>query len=586
MHNRKHSLRFSYVFLFLIFCLIIFAVRLVLVQVFRSSYLTRLAKKQHNYFIELEAKRGTIYDRNLRPVALNVAVYSLYAKPIMMGQKDKEKAIHALSTLLHRDPSYLRNRLSRKKYFMWLARKLPLELADKIKAMEINGLDFVIETKRYYPNQTLAAHLIGFAGIDNEGLDGLELYYNKYLKGKSGWSQILRDARQRALLIEQDFIPPRDGFNLVLTIDETIQYIAERALEKAFEEHNAKAASIIVLNPRTGEILALANRPTYNLEDFSATPPENRTNRAIQYTYEPGSVFKIVTAAAALEEAVAGEDDKFFCENGSYRIANHVLHDHHPHGTLTFKEIFEQSSNIGVAKIAQRLGAQRVYNYARRFRFGMKTQINCPGEVSGVLKSPASWSKTTIGAIPMGHEVTVTSLQLVCAIAAVANDGVYMRPFVVKYIKDNQDELIKEFKPTIMDQVITPETARRLKAILQGVVENGTGKRAKIEGIAAAGKTGTAQKVIDGVYSHGRFYASFFGFAPVEDPRVAVVVVFDEPHPSYFGGTVAAPVFQEVVQDTLKYLQVSGEEKLNTSQVIKREKQTMKRNDESSALAD
>ena len=554
MQTRKHAFRFSFVFLFLLACLTIFSIRLVLIQIFRSSYLTALAQKQQNYFIDLEPRRGTIYDRNLRPLALNVAVDSLYAKPRAMNAKNKKAALENLPYLLNISADFLQAQLDRKKYFLWLSRKLPPELADKIRSLHIGGLDFIKESKRYYPDQALAAHLIGFAGMDNQGLEGLELWYNKYLKGENGWAQILRDARQRELLIEKNFVPPRDGFNVVLTIDETIQYIAERALQKAFEKNNATGAVIIIMDPKTGEILALANRPTYDISKLKNIPAENRINRALVFTYEPGSVFKIVTASAALEEKVAKEDDKFFCENGKYKVGNHILHDHHPSGTLTFNGVFEQSSNIGVTKIAQLLGPEKIYEYARRFRFGMPTGINFPGEAAGNLKPVQLWSKTSIGAVPIGQEVTVTAIQLICAISSIANDGVYMQPFVVKCVKDNQDQIIKEFQPKVVSRVITSETAKRVKAVLKGVVENGTGKRARIDGVSVAGKTGTAQKVVGGTYSHNKFYATFYGFAPVEDPKLAVIVIVDEPHPDYYGGTVAAPVFQEVVKDSLKYL--------------------------------
>jgi len=555
--TRKHSSRVNLIFLSLIIALVFFASQLILIQIFRFSYLAGLAQKQHSHTIALEPKRGTIYDRNLHPLALNVPVDSLYAKPRAMTQQQKYEAIERLAGILNVSRDFLKERLDRPKYFVWIKRKLSTPEVEKIKSFKINGLDFIQESKRYYPNQFLAAHLLGFAGTDNQGLEGLELWYDQYLKGEYGFSQILRDARQSELLIEKNFLPPRDGFNFVLTIDETIQYIAERALEKACEKHHAKSATIIVMDPKTGEILALANRPTYDLMRGSAAPPEDRLNRGVVSVYEPGSVFKIVTAAAALEEDLAREEDRFFCENGKYKVGNHILRDHHPHGILTFTQVFEQSSNIGVAKIAKRLGPRRVYEYARRFRFGIPTGVNLPGELGGNLKPPSMWSATSMAAIPMGQEVTVTALQLVCATAAVANDGLYMKPFVVKYIKDNQDEIIKEFEPVMVSEVISPQTAKRLKAILRGVVENGTGKLARIPGMTVAGKTGTAQKVVGGTYSHSKFYATFLGFAPVEDPRLAVVVVLDEPYPSYFGGTVAAPVFKEVVEDALKYLATS-----------------------------
>lgn len=557
MFNQKHVLRFSLVIIILLSCLFVFTVKLLLIQVFSSDHLADLAQKQHNYFVELEPVRGTIYDRNMRPLAFNVPVYSLFANPREMSPEDKEEAIGRLAPALNLDHDFLRERLSRDKYFVWLKRKLSAETVEQVKRLKIKGIDFRRESKRYYPNGSLAAHIIGFAGTDNKGLEGLELFYNRYLRGKEGRMQVLRDAQQRQLQMGESFIPPQDGFHLVLTIDETIQYIAERALEKAYKQHDAKAASIIVMDVETGEILALANRPTYDLDNAATSNIENRTNRAISFVYEPGSVFKIITAAAALEEEIFIEEDKVYCEDGSYRIANHILTDHRPHGTLSFRDVFCVSSNIGVAKIAQKIGPANVYKYGQRFRFGVPTEIDLRGEVSGWLKDPSQWSKTTIGAIPIGYEVTVTPLQLVCAISSIANEGVYMRPFVVKYVKDNQGQRIKSFEPQIVDRAISPDTSRRITEILRGVVDSGTGRRAQIKGVKVAGKTGTARKVIDGQYARGKYYASFMGFAPAEHPRLAAVVVFDQPHPSYFGGTVSAPVFQEVMSNALKYLKIS-----------------------------
>ncbi len=563
MYIRKKPLRFGAIFLFFIFCLLFFSAKLILIQVFKSSYLEDLASRQHNHFIVLDPKRGTIYDRNLKPLALNLAAYSLYAQPKLMKVADKEKALKELPSLISTSAQTIRDRLGKGKYFVWLARKLSAEQVEKIKVLKIRGLDFVKESKRYYPNKDLAAHVIGFANIDNVGLEGVELKYDQYLKGKPGWSHVLRDARQRKLFIDGGLIPAQDGLDVILTIDETIQYIAERALDEAYRKHNAKGASIIVLNPRTGEILALANRPTFDLLRPGEGRMDARRNRALTDMYEPGSVFKIVTAAAALEEKRFSEKDKFFCENGSYRVGNHILHDHHAHGTLSFRQVFEESSNIGVTKIAQALGSGAIYRYAKLFRFGMPTGIDIPGEVTGVLRAPSLWSKTSIGAIPIGHEVTVTAIQLACAIGAIANDGVYMKPFMIKSVKDQDGETVEEFAPQSVGPIISAQTAQRVKAILAGAVESGTGKLAKIKGVSAAGKTGTAQKIVNGLYSHSQFYASFIGFAPVEDPQLVIVVVFDDPHPSHFGGTVAAPVFKEVAENALHYLGVveSGSDK-------------------------
>ncbi len=554
MHVRKYSLRFIFVFSSLIVFLIVFAVKLVLIQVFQFSYLSSLADKQHKQLITIEPIRGSIYDRNLRPMAFNVAVYSLFANPKAMTDSDKQQATDILSSVLGIDSSLIQERLNKKKYFVWIKRKLSKDIVDKIKGAKIKGLGFRKESKRYYPNGNLAAHIIGFAGTDNKGLEGLELFYNRELEGKQGHMQILRDARQRELMLGGAFSPPKNGFHLVLTIDETIQYIAEKALDKAYKKYNAKSGSIIVVDIETGEILALANRPTYDLSLAASSRLGERTNRAVSYVYEPGSVFKIVTAAAALEEEKFIESDIIFCENGQYRVGNHILHDHRPHGRLTFQEVFEVSSNIGVTKIAQALGPRMIYKYARRFRFGILTGINLKGEVKGLLKPPSQWSKTSIGAIPIGHEVTVTPLQLVYAMASIANNGIYMKPYVVKYIKDDKGQIIKSFEPQVVDRVISRDTAQRVTKILIGVVDRGTAPRAQIKGVKVAGKTGTAQKVVDGKYSHKAFYASFMGFAPADAPRLAIIVVFDDPSPSYFGGTVAAPVFKEVMENALKYL--------------------------------
>lgn len=555
MYLRKYPLRFAAVFIFLFvgFCYSIFF--LFYIQIFRSSHLAHLAERQHQHSMTIAPKRGTIYDRNMRPLAINLPVYSLYANPrVLKKQHDVDEIIDAVAKATGISDKVIRAKINNEKYFIWIARKMPAAVYESLKKKKLSGIGFVKESKRFYPNTFLAAHLVGFAGMDNTGLDGLERDYDKFLKGKEGSAVIMRDARQRELLLEKDYLAPVDGFDLVLTIDETIQYIAERALDKMYQKYHAKGASIIVMDPKSGEILAFANRPTYNLEQPGKSSPESRTNRAIVFTYEPGSVFKIVLAAGALQEGVVHENDIIDCEHGAYRIGGHILHDHEPEGRLTFKQVIEKSSNIGTAKVAQRLGANKMYSYAHRFRFGIRTGIDLPGEAKGMLKPVSKWSKTSIGAIPIGQEVTVTPLQLVSAMSALANDGVYMRPYVVKYVKDDKGQVIQEHKPQILDKIMTSQTSKRLHSILQGVVDEGTGTKAQIEGVRVAGKTGTAQKVVGGTYSHNHFYASFVGFAPVEKPRLACVVVFDEPRPIYYGGLVAAPVFKEVVENSLKYL--------------------------------
>jgi cell division protein FtsI (penicillin-binding protein 3) len=445
--------------------------------------------------------------------------------------------------------------LSRKKSFIWLARKLTPEKSESIKKLNIKGLGFLRETKRIYPNSYLASHIIGFSGMDNIGLEGVERGFNKYLKGTPGWAIFLRDARLKKLDIWEKMVLPVDGMDLVLTIDEVIQYIAERELEKAFKDFHAKGASIVVMDPHTGRILAMANRPTYDLNDHSGVGKDSIRNRAICDLFEPGSVFKIVTASAALEEKKVTEDDVFFCENGAYRVGGRILHDHTSHGNLTFRQVIEESSNIGTVKVAQLLGADTLYRYIKGFGFGSKLGIDLSGEISGMLSPTRLWSKTSISAVPIGQEVGVTALQLASAISVIANGGQLMKPYIIDSVRDNQGRIIKQNKPVLIRKVISVDTAMRIKKILTGVIEEGTGKLGKVLGFSAAGKTGTAQKIEpDGSYSHSKFVASFIGFSPAEDPLLTIVVTVDEPHPYYFGGVVAAPVFQKVAGDVIRYL--------------------------------
>jgi len=541
-------------------------IRLFYLQFFRANYLASIARQQHSLFVEVEPRRGTIYDAKIRPQAANIAADSLFACPNSIPDSAKTEIANRLGSILGLSPAYIRERLSRKKSFVWLARKISLEQVEAIRRLNIKGVDFIRESKRCYPNGYLASHLVGFAGMDNVGLEGIEHEFDRYLKGDAGWALVLRDARQRRLDLFERMVLPKDGYDVVLTIDEVIQYIAERELDHAYRMYHARGGSIIVMDPYTGAILAMANRPTYDLNKYSESTQDMRRNRAICDLFEPGSVFKIVTAAAALEENKVSEDDRFFCENGSYKVASHVLHDHTPHGWLTFREVIEQSSNIGTTKVAQILGPETVYKYGRLFGFGAKTGIELPGEISGMLKEPRFWSKTSIGAVPIGQEVGVTALQLACAISVIANGGKLVKPYVVKQLRDKFGQTIKEFYGQEVRTVISVETARRLACILQGVVERGTGKLARIPGYTAAGKTGTAQKLEpNGVYSHNKFIASFIGFAPVENPALAVVVTLDEPRPYYFGGVVAAPVFKNLCAQVLRYLKIRPQSNLEVA---------------------
>jgi cell division protein FtsI (penicillin-binding protein 3) len=553
-YRRKTQAAFLVFFVLIILSL----VRLFYIQFFRSQYLKEIAQKQHNFFMELEPRRGTIYDTNLKPQAVNLICDSVFAAPKEITPGDKEKITRELSKILDLSPAYLQNKLSRPKSFIWLARKISSSQSEAIKALNLKGIGFIKESKRCYPNGYLSSQSIGFAGLDNRGQEGLELYYDEYLKGSPGWAMLLRDARSKKINLYEKMARPKEGDSLVLTIDEVIQFIAESELDKAFTKSRAQGASIIVMNPNTGEILALASRPTFDLNQHSKVSKDEIRNRSICDMFEPGSVFKIVAASAALEENKVGEHDKIFCENGEYKVANHVLHDHTSHGWLSFQEVIEQSSNIGTCKVAQVLGPETLARYVKLFGFGAKTGIDLPGEISGQAKELRYWSKTSISAIPMGQEVGVTAMQLASAISAIANGGNLMKPYIVKEIRDSLGEPIKVFSPEVVRSVLSPEAAARVKKILIGVIENGTGKMAKIPGFTAAGKTGTAQKIeANGAYSHSKFVASFIGFAPAEDPQIAIVVVVDEPRGTYYGGTVSAPVFKNVAAEVLKYLKTN-----------------------------
>lgn len=548
-YTRRRRLVFFVFFIFLLTCL----GRLFFIQSYRNRYLSLLARKQQNLFIHLEPQRGTIFDCNLKPQAINLPSESLYAVPREI--KDKEGVIKKLLSILKVEQSYLRKKFDSNRCFVWLARKLSHEVVNEIKKLRFEGLYFIKESKRVYPNLHLASHLIGFAGLDNKGLEGVELNYDRYLAGTRGWGVLLRDGRQAKLGLWEKLVLPSNGYNLILTIDEIIQFIAEHELDSIMQKFNPKGASLIVMNPLTGAILALANRPTFDSNIAPQVDDEIRRNRAITDLIEPGSVFKVITASAALEGLRINEQDKFFCEKGAYRIARHTLHDHRPHGWLSFSEVIEQSSNIGVSKIAQKVGRDLLYKYIKKFGFGTKLGIDLPGEISGMIKRPEYWSAVSIGAIPIGQEVGVTVLQLASAISIIANQGKLMKPYVVREIQDEQGLTIKKFSPQILSQAISPNTARRLRDILVRVVESGTGRRAQIRLMRVAGKTGTAQKLEpNGRYSHRKFIASFIGFAPADNPKIAIALVVDEPHPQYFGGVVCAPAFKNICKNVLRYL--------------------------------
>ncbi len=540
-------------FQFLFLCCL---VRLAWLQGFESPAYHRLAALQHRRVITLPPQRGAILDRHGRPLAVNANLESVYAIPPIVQQKPTVAREVARITGL--DEKRLLERLGRRKSFVWLARRLPLERADQIRQLRLAGIDFLKEPRRFYPNGPLASHIIGYAGLDHEGLEGVELSCDGQLRGEPGWRLTCWDAKGRAVASrESQMVPPLHGRTVVLTIDQVVQDIAERELERAVARFHAKGGTVVVLDPHTGEVLAMANRPTFDPNHFEQVQAEARRNRAITDMCEPGSGFKIVTASAALNDQLIPLQELFDCENGAYRVGGHILHDHRPNGLLTFQQVIEKSSNIGTVKVAQRIGGARVWRYALRYGFGERTGIDLPGEASGFVRHPRRWSKLTISAFPIGQEVLTTPLQLASAVSVVANGGVWVRPRVVREVVDPSGTVVRTFERGLERRVIDEETARTLKEVLAGVVERGTGRAAAPPGYSAGGKTGTAQKIEpNGTYSHSRFVASFLGFAPADDPVITVVVMLDEPRPLYLGGQVAAPTFSRIVEAALRYLQV------------------------------
>lgn len=533
-------------------CLVICA-RLVWVQVICYGDYAGKASRQQQRSIDVSAVRGNIYDRNGNELAMTVNVDSVFAVPSEIP--DVRSVAHMLGRILNTDPTELQHRMSGAHAFAWVARKIDPVAADRIRSLNLKGIYFQKESKRFYPKKELAAQVLGYVSMDDEGLGGVEREYDSRLAGKPGKLLISMDARKRWFgRVEKK---PDPGENVVLTVDEKIQFIAERELDKAMADSHAEAGSIIVENPHTGELLAVANRPTFNPNQKVADPLSLR-NRAVTDAYEPGSTFKLVTLAAALEEKITTPDEVVDCQMGSIILNGLKIHDHKPYGMLTVAQVLENSSDVGAIKIALRLGEQRFDRYIRNFGFGSRTGVELPGETYGLTKPVSRWSKVSIGAISMGQEVGVSPMQLVSMVSTIANDGVYTPPRIVAGITPPRStQQLIAFHPAIGRRVISTMTAARMKQMMEGVVLRGTGKRAILDGYSLAGKTGTSQKLDEnGHYSHQKHVVSFAGFAPINNPAVTVLVVLDAPVGPQDGGMVAAPVFSRVAQQVLGYLNV------------------------------
>jgi cell division protein FtsI (penicillin-binding protein 3) len=542
---------------FFVILFIALASRAFQLQVLSSADLKALAEKQHTQVLLLQPDRGIIFDRNGEKLAATIQVDSVFADPSKI--ENPFKAAEALASVLRTDRSFIQKKLSGTKNFSWIARRIDPEQASLVQELGIEGIYLVKEPKRFYPSGELAGHLIGFVGLDATGLEGLELKYDRYLKGPPEKLFWIRDAKGKRLYprVETPKVAPQENYNLVLTIDNRIQHLVESNLKAAVKTKGAKGGFAIVMDPRTGEILALANEMGFDPNLFSTMNPGTGKNKAITDCFDPGSTFKPFLAAAALEEGVVKETDTFNCENGRYAIADRVIHEANRkrHGILSVHDIIKYSSNIGAVKIGEKLGKEKFYQYIRSFGFGAKTGIDLPGEVSGILRPVAKWTRVDAATIAFGQGVSVTAIQLITALSAIANEGMMMKPFVVRGLMDKKGNIVQAFHPTVVRRVISPQTAKRMTAILTDVVgaEDGTGKQARIANVSVAGKTGTSQKFdfARRVYSTERVKTSFMGFFPAEDPQIAILVILDEPQRDKWGGVAAAPVFRNIGEQIL-----------------------------------
>ncbi len=535
--------------------------RLMWVQFVQGAELTEKAIQNRMRDIPVESKRGIIYDRNGNELAISISADSIYVIPAEVKSSGKGKEIASqLASILEADEEDIYKRITRNSSFEWIKRQVEPKKSQKIRELDLPGIGMTEESRRYYPKGTLASHILGISGIDNTGLEGIDQYYNDLVGGTKGRIIIEHDAANRPIPeATHKYIAPVDGANLILTIDETIQYITERELDKMFKERNAKSAAAIVMDPATGEILAMASRPTFDPNYYNDSPASNRRNFAINDVYEPGSTMKITTASMALEEKVITPESHLFCP-GHVKVGKESIgcSGDKAHGDQTFTKVVENSCNVGFVKVGLEVGLETYFKYINAFGFGQVTGIDLPGEAAGILVNQKNAKQIDLATMSMGQANAVTPIQLVTAVSVIANGGNLVKPHLVKQVIDNEGKVVKKNDAQIVRRVISEETAKTLAGILEGVVSNGTGKNAYIEGYKVAGKTGTAQKVAPtGGYMANEYVASFLGFAPADNPKLACIVVVDAPQGyPYYGGWVAAPPFREILKDSLRYLEV------------------------------
>ena len=530
-------------------------VRAVHLQVF-SEELSVKAESEYKKSVISHGGRGSIYDRNGKEFAVSVKVISIAAHPKRI--KNKKSASRRLGAALSINSKAIFSKLKSDKSFVWIKRKISPKETAAVKKLNIGGVGFFPEFQRYYPDKRFAGQALGFSGVDGKGLEGIEFYYNHRLAGGTGKSTVYKDAFGRSIDAGGARAADHSGQSIVLTIDKTIQFISENALKRAVDFYSAKSGIALVMVPSTGELLSVANYPGFNPNAFGDFQSERWRNRSIADQFEPGSTMKIFTAAAALESGKIFSDTIVFCENGKYRVGKNIIHDIKPYGWLSLGRVIQYSSNIGAVKIAEMAGPEALHRALRYFGFGQKTGIDCPGETPGFIAPYRSWSKIDTGAIAFGQGVSVSAIQMIAAVSAIANRGNLMKPYVVKEIKEPDGTGAEQFYPVKVRRAVTERTAETIKEMMKRVTEkNGTGVRAALRRHTVCGKTGTSQKHDEsGGYSDDRHIASFVGFAPAKTPAISVAVIINEPKGEYYGGVVAAPVFQEIADKTLTYLNV------------------------------
>jgi cell division protein FtsI (penicillin-binding protein 3) len=575
--------RFWLICLFFLAWAVLIVFRLFWLQVVRHQEFVKRAEQQQQSTFEVAPRRGVLYDRNLRELAMTVQVDSIFAVPPEINADEKQATAHALAAIVHTDPGdaqtteeQIAARLTAGHSFAWVARRVTPEMATRVKALSIKGIYFQKEFQRFYPDNEIAAQVLGYVGTDDNGLGGLELKFEPQLHGVAGRMYTALDARRHVLGSSES--EPQPGRSLVLTIDENIQFMAERALDHAMERTQAANGTVVVQDVHTGQILALAIRPTFNPNDFHHATPELLRNHAVSDVYEPGSVFKLVTYSAALEQKVAAPDDIIDCQGGQITLAGRVIHDNQGehYGRIPVHQALEVSSDVAAVKLALKVGPDRFYQYVRDFGFGSRTGAELPGETRGLLRPVNKWGTSSIGSIAIGQEVAVTPLQLVSMVSTIANGGIYLPPRVL--MPGQMDATANGKSPAASlapspfkpggelpnplppgaHRVLSTLTAAQMRKMMEGVVLYGTGKQAQLNGYSSGGKTGTAQKVDPAthLYSKTMHIASFAGIAPVNNPVIAVAVVLDSPKGAYYGAAISAPVFAEVAQQVLEYLAV------------------------------